>query len=91
VAFVPNTHYLFSAGRDGLVKYWDADRWELLLQLDGHKAEVRAQPPASLTCCSILYSCAHAQDVGTSPRLMEPSIFLALFMPFCPISHPLYL
>lgn len=40
VAFVPNTHYAFTAGKDGSVKYWDADRWELLLTLEGHKAEV---------------------------------------------------
>ena len=40
VAFVPNTHYAFTVGKDGSVKYWDADRWELLLTLEGHKAEV---------------------------------------------------
>jgi U3 small nucleolar RNA-associated protein 12 len=40
---MPNTHYVFSAGKDGLVKYWDADRWELLLTLEGHKAEARAR------------------------------------------------
>ena len=46
VAFVPNTHYAFTVGKDGAVKYWDADRWELLLTLEGHKAEV--SPPF---CC----------------------------------------
>ena len=40
VAFVPNTHYLFTAGKDKMVKYWDMDRWELLLELPGHHAEV---------------------------------------------------
>lgn len=25
--FQPKTHYFFSAGKDGLVKFWDADRW----------------------------------------------------------------
>ncbi len=40
VAFVPNTHYLFTAGKDKMVKYWDVDRWELLLELPGHHAEV---------------------------------------------------
>jgi U3 small nucleolar RNA-associated protein 12 len=44
---VPNTHYAFSVGKDGLVKYWDADRWELLLTLEGHKAEVIHPPTAS--------------------------------------------
>ncbi len=29
-----------SAGKDRLVKYWDLDRFELLLELPGHHAEV---------------------------------------------------
>lgn len=40
VQFVPKTHYMFSAGKDGVVKYWDADKFELLLTLEGHHAEV---------------------------------------------------
>ena len=41
VAFVPGTHYVFTAGKDRALKYWDTDRWELLLTLEGHHAEVR--------------------------------------------------
>lgn len=26
VRFQPNTHYFFSSGKDGVCKYWDADR-----------------------------------------------------------------
>ncbi|KAH7512033.1 hypothetical protein FEM48_Zijuj12G0047600 [Ziziphus jujuba var. spinosa] len=40
VQFVRNTHFVFSAGRDGIVKYWDADKFELLLTLEGHHADV---------------------------------------------------
>lgn len=40
VKFVNNTHYMFSVGKDRLVKYWDADKFELLLTLEGHHAEV---------------------------------------------------
>lgn len=40
VRFVRNTHYLFSVSKDHLVKYWDADKFELLLTLGGHHAEV---------------------------------------------------
>ncbi|KAG6519510.1 hypothetical protein ZIOFF_023004 [Zingiber officinale] len=40
VKFVRNTHYMFSVGKDRLVKYWDADKFELLLTLEGHHAEV---------------------------------------------------
>lgn len=60
VAFVPNTHYVFSVGKDGLLKYWDADRWELLLELAGHHAEVCA-PLSKLqpeTVSSIYRSCS---------------------------------
>lgn len=41
VAFVNKTHYVFTAGKDGMVKYWDADKFELLLELPGHHSEVR--------------------------------------------------
>lgn len=27
--FQPSTHYFFSAGKDGVIKYWDADRYVL--------------------------------------------------------------
>lgn len=40
VHFVPKTHYVFSVGKDRLVKYWDADKFELLLTLEGHHADV---------------------------------------------------
>lgn len=40
VQFVRNTHYMFSVGKDRLVKYWDADKFELLLILEGHHADV---------------------------------------------------
>ena len=40
VKFVRNTHYMFSIGKDRLVKYWDADKFELLLTLGGHHAEI---------------------------------------------------
>lgn len=49
VAFVPNTHYVFSVGKDRMVKYWDMDRWELLLDLPGHHAEVCINRPDLLT------------------------------------------
>ena len=40
IKFVPKTHYMFSVGKDRTVKYWDADKFELLLTLEGHHAEV---------------------------------------------------
>ena len=32
--------FMFSVRKDRLVKYWDADKFELLLTLEGHHAEV---------------------------------------------------
>ena len=40
VAFVRDTHYFFSAAKDKLIKFWDGDRFEQILTLPGHHAEV---------------------------------------------------
>jgi WD40 repeat protein len=40
VQFVPKTHYVFSVGKDRVVKYWDADKFEQLLTLEGHHADI---------------------------------------------------
>ena len=42
VEFVPNTHYFFTASRDGLVKQWDADNYERVITLKGHIHEIWA-------------------------------------------------
>ena len=42
------THYVFTTGKDGALKYWDADRWELLLSLGGHRGESWALAVSSL-------------------------------------------
>ena len=36
VKFVKKTHYFFSVGKDFMVKYWDADTFQLILTLPGH-------------------------------------------------------
>jgi len=36
IKFQPKTHYFFSGGKDGVLKYWDADRFEQILTLPGH-------------------------------------------------------
>ena len=43
VVFVRDTHYFFSAAKDKLVKFWDGDRFEQILSLPGHHAEVRVR------------------------------------------------
>jgi len=42
VVFVHNTHYCFTVGKDRLLKYWDVDRHEMLLEMPGHHGEVWA-------------------------------------------------
>jgi U3 small nucleolar RNA-associated protein 12 len=42
VQFVPNTHYFFSSGKDGVVKFWDADIRECVMTFNHHHAEVLA-------------------------------------------------
>lgn len=32
--FVQNTHYFFSAGKDGKIKEWDADNFEKIVTLE---------------------------------------------------------
>ncbi len=40
--FVHGTHYCFTVGKDRLLKYWDLDRHEMLMEMPGHHAEVWA-------------------------------------------------
>lgn len=37
VVFVPRTHYVFSVGKDGRLKYWDADKFEQIQALDAQR------------------------------------------------------
>jgi len=48
VQFVQDTHYVFSASRDGTVKYWDADTYELVMVFEENIAEVWAIAVSSL-------------------------------------------
>ena len=36
VRFVPNTHLFFTAGKDGLIKQWDADKFQMIQTLRAH-------------------------------------------------------
>ena len=40
VRFVKRTHYFFTSSKDGSVRYWDGDRFEMILLLVGHCSEV---------------------------------------------------
>ncbi|KAL8723863.1 MAG: hypothetical protein Q9181_007127, partial [Wetmoreana brouardii] len=47
VAFVPhnqdgNGHHFFSASKDRMIKYWDADKFEQIQKLEGHHGEIWA-------------------------------------------------
>ena len=40
VCFQADTHCFFSCGKDGALRYWDADRGEPVLLLAGHRGAV---------------------------------------------------
>ncbi|KAJ3055905.1 hypothetical protein HK097_008804 [Rhizophlyctis rosea] len=42
VGFVWGTHYCFSVGKDRAVKYWDCDKFEQIMKLEGHHGEIWA-------------------------------------------------
>ena len=51
VKFIPNNidgngHHFFSASKDRIIKYYDADKFEQIQKLDGHKGEIWAMAVA---------------------------------------------
>merc|ERR1712048_37698 len=47
VKFVGKTHYFFSTSKDKLLKYWDADKFQNIMTLKGHHAEIWAMAVSS--------------------------------------------
>lgn len=48
----PSLTFCMNAGKDRVVKYWDADKFEHLLTLEGHHAEVgTCQGPMVFIVC----------------------------------------
>ena len=70
VSFVPKTHYVFTAGKDGVLKYWDADKYEELLELRGHQGEVWAMAVSSLG--DYVISGSHDRGLRRWERTDEP-------------------
>jgi U3 small nucleolar RNA-associated protein 12 len=70
VQFVRNTHYLFSVGKDRMIKYWDADKFELLLTLEGHHAEVWCLAISSLG--DFFVTGSHDRSIRRWERTEEP-------------------
>jgi len=56
VRFVANTHLYFSTGKDGLLRYWDADKFEMIYSIRAHFGDIWGLTIAStgtfLTTCS---------------------------------------
>ncbi|EST06247.1 Small-subunit processome, Utp12 [Kalmanozyma brasiliensis GHG001] len=40
-----NSHHFWTVGKDGLVKHWDGDNFQMIQQLEGHHGEVWAVAP----------------------------------------------
>eukprot|EP01084_Bolivina_argentea_P047494 87524_1 len=38
--FITDTHYFYSCSKDGLIKYWDADKFKKIQEISGHSAEI---------------------------------------------------
>ena len=76
VQFVCNTHYMFSAGNDRLVKYWDADKFELLLTLEGHHADVWCLAISNRG--DFVVTGSHDQSIRRWDRTEEP-FFIEVF------------
>lgn len=57
VAFVRNTHYVFTAGKDKMLKYWDADTFQLLLELPAHHGSVCLTSAHCPVLVYMLYYC----------------------------------
>lgn len=70
VSFVRGTHYVFTSGKDGALKYWDADRWELLLSLGGHRGETWALAVSSLGDFVITGGLSCYRHILSSSRVM---------------------
>lgn len=77
VKFVRTTHYMFSVGKDRLVKYWDADKFELLLTLEGHHAEVWCLTISNRG--DFIVTGSHDQSIRRWDRTEEP-FFIEVFL-----------
>lgn len=73
VAFEKNTHYFFSASKDKLLKYWDGDKFEQIMKLEGHHGEVLALVVGKVT--DIIVSASHDKSIRVWEQTDEP-IFL---------------
>jgi U3 small nucleolar RNA-associated protein 12 len=86
VAFLSRTHYFFSAGKDRLIKYWDADRFEHILTLEGHKGEVWGV--ATAPDGAFLVSGSHDRSLRMWVRTDEQVCAAGFYVTM--VAHPYY-
>ena len=55
VKFLPKSHLFWTAGKDGKLKQWDADKFERIQVLSGHTAEIHALTVAANGRCVALH------------------------------------
>lgn len=72
VAFVPNTHYVFTCGKDGYLKFWDADRFELITQTRSHFGEAWSLTVSHLG--DFVVTAGHDRAIRIYLRSNEPVI-----------------
>lgn len=70
VAFEKNSHYFFSASKDKLIKYWDGDKFEQIMKMEGHHAEVLAMVVGSVS--NVVLSASHDKSIRMWEQTDEP-------------------
>lgn len=71
---------MFSVGKDRLVKFWDADKFELLLTLEGHHAEVWCLAVSNRG--DFLVTGSHDRSIRRWDRTEEPFFIEVCFLLF---------
>jgi len=61
VVFQRNSHNFFSAGKDRLIKYWDGDKFENIIKMDGHFGEIWALAVGGVS--EIVVSASHDKSI----------------------------
>lgn len=61
VVFERDSHNFFSAGKDRLIKYWDGDKFENIMKMEGHYGEVWALAVGRVS--EIVVSASHDKSI----------------------------
>lgn len=80
VLFSPEEHLLWSAGKDGVIKQWDAAKFERVQVLSLHSAEVRAIAQTSNGKCLVSHFLSNSFFVYEQKRNLSSAQFCYLIL-----------